>query len=184
MSKVNLVLALCVAVATAASGCAAGTPAKAEMGATIIGQVSLGDQAFRTKAAKSVKADIDHIDFKLWDNTGNAQSGSTFSVAKTTQTGNVFGGTLTVKFQQVPNGTYYIKGEAIDAANASLTQTGLSSGVPVTGPVNSTLVTVTSPTTGTVTMTINLKDGTGETVTNNVTINDGNAWTGTPVGSL
>ncbi len=156
---------------------------------TVNGQIVIASRPLAIQANRKVRADIDHIAYKLLDATTLAQVGPTVTVFKATQPGNVFGAAITVQFQQVPNGTFRMSAEAFDTGGSTISQNGTVAGVPIAGTILSTnTVTVaagqTPPVSGTLTLTLNLLDATGETVDTAVTVTNGQALTGVPVGSL
>jgi len=170
-SAVLTVVAACAPPAarylTGPSGAPADSTA-ATQGATIWGTVKLASPAFAVKAAAKTVGDITSITYQLW-NVPGATVAATYTTTATT-----------FKFVTVPDGTYQLKAEAFGAGPVSITQGG-----PQT---SSNTATVSAPnvnySAGTsLAVTMNLLNGTGETINNSATVNNGTPWAGSPVGA-
>ena len=120
--------------------------------------------SLRTLARPMVGTDIDHFVVKLFNAANDA-----LLYTYTTPNANT-----AVSFSAVPNGGYYITGEAFDAT-ASITKGGAQR--------STNTVTVASPnvtySTGTaLNASLPLLDGTGEAFGGSLNVTDGNAYTG------
>ncbi len=154
---------LCAAfgLVTTVVACSAG-PLSVSQGATVQIRVNTG---FGVKAAPKTSSNVNHYTFKLYTSPG--------AVLKKTGTS----ANTTTAFTTVPDGTYNITAEAFSSADDSVS---ITTGGPQS---SSNTVTVASPavnySAGTaLAVTINLLDGTGETVGNQLTVNDGGAYAG------
>ena len=142
-----------------------------EQGMTIIARVL--EPGMSILAAPKTTADVDHYRFKLYDYGPDtvAKNGDDVQKALGASTNTA------TSFTTVPDGNYYLKAEAWGDAGetVTLTQGGIQN--------SSNTVTVASPSVTysvgvALTVTLDLLDGTGETVANSLTVNDGAAWTG------
>ncbi len=119
----------------------------------------------KTLAARKTLADIHHYHIKLVSTT----TGAVIAEGDTTN--------LQSHFDNVPNGTYLLIADAIDAAGNSIVQGGAQTSVNT--------VTVSSPTvtysdgTPCLKVTLRLLDATGETVGNKLRVIEGAEWNGT-----
>ena len=120
-----------------------------------------------TQAAPKTQTDVAYYRYRLW----NTASGNAVLTHETQAT--------SVTFGAVANGTYALKVEAFDAADASITQGGEQTSLN-TAVVSAPTVTYSSG--SALTVAVPLLDGTGEAIANSVTVTDGNPWAGTPVG--
>lgn len=127
-------------------------------------QVRLAASAFHVQAAPKTAADIDHYVITLYDSTDTEIYSHTTADASAS----------TVTFTSVPDGTYYITGEAFDSA-ASITQGGAQRS---TNDVTVASPDVTYSQGSALTATLQLLDGTGETFDSSLSVTPGKAYTG------
>jgi hypothetical protein len=134
-------------------------------GATVEVRIETGTQ-LKTLAAKKTIADVDHYHIKLINTATNvvvAEGDSTDLVSF---------------FHKMPNGTYKVNVDALDADGNSIVQGGAQD--------SSNTVTVASPNVtysdGGPCLKVRLKllSATGEKVGNKIIVEDGDEWTGTP----
>jgi streptogramin lyase len=134
-------------------------------GATVEVRIETGTQ-LKTLAAKKTIADVDHYHIKLINTATNvvvAEGDSTDLVSF---------------FHKMPNGTYKVNVDALDATGASIVQGGAQD--------SSNTVTVAAPNVtysdGGPCLKVRLKllNATGEKVGNNIVVEDGDEWTGMP----
>ncbi|MBC7545061.1 MAG: hypothetical protein H7338_20235 [Candidatus Sericytochromatia bacterium] len=179
MSRTRTALAalLCLAV------CGCQGPGPDVGGATVRAEATLATAGFAILIQPALRGDIDHVDFQLVTSAGLTPVGTAFSVTQA-MNGGPFGGTVTVQFAKVPNGTYKLRAEAFDAGNGSLTQASAGTLGPV---VSSSMVTVNAlsvtPVSGSLSVTVPLRDGTGESVRSSIVITEDITYPGQPDGA-
>jgi sugar lactone lactonase YvrE len=134
-------------------------------GSTVEVRIETGTQ-LKTLAAKKTIADVDHYHIKLINTT----TGVVMAEGDATD--------LVSFFQKVPNGTYKVNVDALDATGNSIVQGGAQD--------SANTVTVAAPSVtysdGGPCLKVRLKllNATGEKVGNNIIVEDGDEWSGTP----
>ena len=173
--RVSPIIWSVAALATVVASCApaaihaAGGPTQVQQGATIDAGIAVADRGFTTKAALKSVADVQYYVFQL---VSVAQP--TLPLATNVVT--VSAASASCHFTTVPNGTYQLRADVQDAGHNSISVSGPSLST-VTATVTSPNVTY-SNVSGPLSTSLQLLNGTGETIASGASVVNGNPYTG------
>lgn len=166
-----------LAAAVLLGSCASEIGIQAPKGISIAVGVNVVE-GFTVKAAPKTTANVNHYSFHLFSCgvdtvCGNGDDGAAVAV------GDSVGEDKTSTFTTVPDGKYYLAAQAWEDAGEtiSISQGGLVANAADSVTVASPNVTY-APADGALNVTLTLLDGTGESVSNSLTVNNGSAWAG------
>ncbi|MBC7545537.1 MAG: hypothetical protein H7338_22640 [Candidatus Sericytochromatia bacterium] len=165
--------ALFLATLLGLSGCAADQVSIAgTTGTTVQATASFAtSRPFATLLSPLGAGDVQRLDLQLITSVGLSPVGMPFSVDRSA-VGGTFGGSVTVRFLTVPNGTYRLAVTPYDAGNTVISRSGGSYNSGGTATVNASAV---PPVSGFLSVTLPLRDGTGEAVRTSVVVRGGGA---------